>query len=262
MGELLRYALAAPPSPYDKEHKCIVASGNGLQGDVWAAFQTRFGMQEIREVYRSTEGVGGFDNLYSGAISVGKVGFHGLLSRYLEDTMFLVKYDGETESLYRDPKTGFCVQVQDGEPGEAIARVVMRDFYSDYHLNPSATESKLVRNVFREGDLFQRTGDLLVRDKDGWIRFHERTGDTFRWRGENVSSAEVRGFMVGEGVRDVVVYGTRVKGYDGMVGTAAITLLSPTPSAEESYISTLYERLRECGVPDYAIPRLVRFTRQ
>ncbi|KAE9365036.1 bifunctional fatty acid transporter and acyl-CoA synthetase [Stipitochalara longipes BDJ] len=263
VGELLRYALAAPPSPYDTAHQCIVAAGNGLQADVWTRFQTRFGVPEIREFYRSTESVAGFDNTYSGAIAVGKVGFHGVLRRYLEDTMFLVKCDVETESLYRDPETGFCVEAAAEEPGEAIGRVVMKEFYSDYYQNPTATSTKLEKDVFKKGDLFQRMGDLLVRDRDGWVRFHERTGDTFRWRGENVSSAEVKGFMVQlPNIHDIVVYGTKVSGYDGQVGTAGITLLSPSPAAENAYLSALYPHLQTCGLPDYAIPRLIRFTKQ
>ncbi|PMD57848.1 bifunctional fatty acid transporter and acyl-CoA synthetase [Hyaloscypha bicolor E] len=263
VGELLRYALSAPPSSYDKKHNCIVATGNGLQADVWERFQERFGIPEIREIYRSTESVSGFDNMCGGAIGVGKVGFSGPLGRFLEDTMFLVKYDQETQTLYRHPKTGFCIPVPDGEPGEAIGRVTMMDFYSDYYKDSSATSGKLAKDVFKKGDLFQRTGDLLVRESDGWVRFHERTGDTFRWRGENVSSAEVKAFMVQlPNVHDIVVYGTKVPGYDGQVGTAGITLLHPSSAAETTYLSTLYPHLRECGLPDYAIPRLVRFTKQ
>jgi acyl-CoA synthetase (AMP-forming)/AMP-acid ligase II len=213
VGELLRYALSAPPSSYDKKHNCIVATGNGLQADVWERFQERFGIPEIREIYRSTESVSGFDNMCGGAIGVGKVGFSGLLGRFLEDTMFLVKYDQETQTLYRHPKTGFCIPVPDGEPGEAIGRVTMMDFYSDYNKDSSATSGKLAKDVFKKGDLFQRTGDLLVRESDGWVRFHERTGDTFRWRGENVSSAEVKAFMVQlPNIHDIVVYGTKVPG--------------------------------------------------
>ena len=213
VGELCRYILSAPPSEYDKAHQCIVAAGNGLQGDVWVRFQERFNIPEIREVYRSTESVAGFDNQNGGAIGVGKVGYSGALGRFLEDTVFLVKYDHENENLYRDPKTGLCVQAAVGEPGEAIARVRFMEFYPDYYNNPEANQSKLVKDVFKKGDLFQRLGDLLVRDKDGWIRFHERTGDTYRWRGENVSAGEVKEYMVQlPNIHDIVVYGTKLPG--------------------------------------------------
>ncbi len=85
--------------------------------------------------------------------------------------------------------------------------------YSDYLNNPEANEKKLIRDVFEKGDLFQRMGDLLVRDADGWIRFTDRIGDTYRWRGENVSAGEVRDHLARlPEVQDVVVYGIKLAG--------------------------------------------------
>jgi len=213
VGELCRYLLKAAPSPYDKGHKCIVAHGNGMQGDVWNRFKDRFGIDEVREVYRSTEGLAKFDNWGSGHIGSGKVGFHGPVSWPIEKTTYIVKYDPETEQPYRDPKTGFCVPVKPGEPGEAIGRVVSLDTYSEYLNNPKANSEKLIHDVFAKGDLFQRTGDLLIRDNDGWVGFLDRTGDTFRWQGENVSAGEVRAHISKlPNMHDVVVYGVKLEG--------------------------------------------------
>lgn len=195
VGEVCRYLLSAPPSPYDKMHNCIVAIGNGLSGDVWTKFQERFGIQEIREFYRSSEGLYKFNNLYGGAASVGKVGFQGLLARYLQSDTVLLSFNAETQQLYRHPRTGFCREAAIGEPGEAVARIrtLEEQSYPAYFGNEKATQGKIIRDVFKKGDLWQRSGDLLVRDKDGWISFLERIGDSFRWKGENVSSGEVRG---------------------------------------------------------------------
>ncbi|EEY20304.1 long-chain fatty acid transport protein [Verticillium alfalfae VaMs.102] len=145
--------------------------------------------------------------------AAGMVGFAGPLKLYAEDDTFLVKYDATTEEPYRDPKTGFCVRAEADEPGEAIGRVRSMDFLNDYHGDKAATDLKLISNVFEKGDVFQRTGDLLVRQSTGWVRFHDRSGDTFRWRGENVSASEVREHIGKlEGVQDTSVYAVKLPG--------------------------------------------------
>lgn len=281
IGELCRYLLASPPSPFDKDHKCIVAYGNGLRGEIWEKFSERFNVPEIREIYRSTEGVARFDNFYGGSWGAGAVGFHGPIRQMFERDTYLIKFDMETEQPYRDPKTGFCVKAGPGEEGEAIGRVRMRQSLTEYLHNEEATEKKLLRDVFEKGDLFQRMGDLLVRDHDGWIRFGDRVGDTFRWKGENVSAGEVRDHICRmENVQDAVVYGVKLKkyvallmllfdnlayegnSYDGQAGAAGITLERRTPETEATAMKNLWTFLRSQGVPTYAIPRLVRITKE
>ncbi|SPO04692.1 related to acyl-CoA synthetases (AMP-forming)/AMP-acid ligases II [Cephalotrichum gorgonifer] len=258
VGELCRYLIAAPPSPNDRAHKCIVALGNGLHEEVWLKFMRRFGIQEIREVYRSTEGIAGFDNYSRSAAGVGMVGFTGVLRRFLEDDVFLVKFDTTTEDIYRDPETGFCVLAKAGEPGEAIGRVRSMEFYNEYHNHPEATKLKIISNVFKKGDLFQRTGDLLVCSSSGWVRFHDRSGDTFRWRGENVSASEVREHIRKlPNVQDCSVYAVKLSAYDGQAGAATINLADP--SQELNFAKELYGRLRSSGLTIYQVPRLVRF---
>lgn len=213
IGELCRYLLATPASPYDRNHSCIVAGGNGLRGDIWEAFRRRFAVPEIREFYRSTEGVARFDNWGKGTWGAGKIGFSGPIRRFLEDEVFIVKYDPDTEMPYRDPQTGLCVKAELGEEGEAIGRVKNRGLLIEYVHNEEATEKKLLRDVFQKGDLFQRSGDLVVRDKAGWVKFQDRVGDTFRWKGENVSAGEVRDHICRiPGVHDAVVYGVKLSG--------------------------------------------------
>lgn len=212
IGELCRYLLASPPSPFDKNHNCVVAYGNGLRGEIWDKFSERFNVAEIREIYRSTEGVARFDNFSGGSWGAGAVGFHGPIRQMFEQDTYLIKFDLETEQPYRDPKTGFCVKVSAGEEGEAIGRVRTRQSLTEYLHNNEATEKKLLTDVFEKGDVFQRMGDLLVRDHDGWIRFGDRVGDTYRWKGENVSAGEVRDHICRmENVQDAVVYGVKLK---------------------------------------------------
>lgn len=211
VGELCRYLVSASPSVYDRTHSCIVASGNGLRGEIWEKFRERFGIPEIREFYRSTEGIAKFDNFGTSAAGAGKIGFAGILRRYLENDTFIVKVDPLTEEVYRDPKTGFCVRVGSGEAGEAIGRVKDKNLLIEYLNNSAASEKKLLRDVFAKGDCFQRMGDLLLSDSYGWIQFHDRMGDTFRWKGENVSAGEVRDHIAKlSGVIDAVVYGVKL----------------------------------------------------
>lgn len=213
VGELCRYLVNSPPGPYDRGHNCIVAAGNGLRGEIWEKFKDRFGVPEIREFYRSTEGLAKFDNVASGAWGAGKVGFAGPLRRYLETDTLIVKVDPETEQPYRDPKTGFCIRAAIGEAGEVIGRVKSRDLLTEYLNNPEATNEKLMHDVFKKGDLWQKMGDLVIQEETGWVRFHDRMGDTFRWKGENVSAGEVRDHIAKlDGVLDAVVYGVKLPG--------------------------------------------------
>lgn len=211
VGELCRYLVATPPGPYDKDHQCIVATGNGLQKDIWEEFKTRFGVPEIREYYRSTEGVAMFDNDGEGLAMAGMIGFSGPLRRMLADDTLIVKYDYDTQMPWRDLKTGFCKRVSPGEEGEAIGRIRSMVSYTNYLGNPEATNAKIMKDVFKKGDLFQRSGDLVVQDAAGWVRFGDRIGDTYRWKGENVSAGEISGYL-GEldNVHDNVVFAQKL----------------------------------------------------
>jgi acyl-CoA synthetase (AMP-forming)/AMP-acid ligase II len=211
VGELCRYLVSAPASPHDRAHSCIVAAGNGFRGEIWEKFRDRFGIPEIREFYRSTEGVARLDNFGTSAAGAGKIGFAGLIRRYLEDDTIIVRTDPLTEEIYRDPKTGFCAKVGAGEAGEVIGRIRDKNVLTDYLNDPEASESKLLTDVFAMGDCFQRMGDMLLRDSYGWIQFHDRMGDTFRWKGENVSAGEVRDHISKlAGVEDAIVYGMKL----------------------------------------------------
>jgi solute carrier family 27 fatty acid transporter 1/4 len=58
-------------------------------------------------------------------------------------------------------------------------------------------------------------GDILHWDRLGYVYFRDRTGDTYRWKGENVSTTEVeRVFYSNPEIRkwidDVTVFGVRV----------------------------------------------------
>lgn len=54
-------------------------------------------------------------------------------------------------------------------------------------------------------------GDILMADELGYLYFKDRTGDTFRWKGENVSTSEVEAIISNLiNYRDCIVYGVEV----------------------------------------------------
>jgi hypothetical protein len=43
-----------------------------------------------------------------------------------------------------------------------------------------ASEKKLVRDAFVKGDIYFNSGDVCYSDKDYFLYFNDRIGDTFR----------------------------------------------------------------------------------
>lgn len=232
VGETLRYLLAQPPSPLDKTHSVHTIFGNGLRSDVWIPFRERFGIETIHEFYNSTEMMFGVNNPCRGDFTAKSLGVHGALQRLLFRNQYVaVATDAETGELVRDPPgTGFARRVPFDEGGEILVRIdpgsrLPGRSFRGYWQNDNATEGKMARDVFKKGDVYYRTGDALRRDGDGRWFFCDRLGDTFRWKGENVSTTEV-GDLLGTypGVVEAVVYGVQIPGHEGRAGAAALLL--------------------------------------
>ncbi len=224
VGETLRYLLAAPPSADDRNHHVNTIYGNGLRPDVWDKFRERFGIERIFEFFNSTEGMFPLDNVCRGPFLAHAVGHQGLLLRLRYRNEFVpVAIDAETGDIARNPDTGLAYRVPYALGGEVLVRNPGERTFGGYVGDAEATEKKLVRDVLRKGDCFYRTGDALRRDADGRWFFLDRLGDTFRWKGENVSTAEVSE-VLGKfpGVLEANVYGVDLPGHDGKAGAAAI----------------------------------------
>jgi fatty-acyl-CoA synthase len=224
IGELCRYLLNADPGLQELNHNLRLCCGNGLRGEVWERFQTRFRIPQILEYYASTEG--NF-SLYN---CEGKPGAIGRIPPFLTHRMpvAIVRFDAETETPARNAE-GHCVACEPNEAGEAIGRLQSGDSKQlgrfEGYADEEATTKKILRNVFVAGDAWYRTGDLMRRDKQGFFYFVDRIGDTFRWKGENVSAAEVTGVIAAcPGVQDAAAYGVSVPGSDGRAGMAAIVV--------------------------------------
>ncbi|KAF2017209.1 fatty acid transporter-like protein [Aaosphaeria arxii CBS 175.79] len=257
VGETARYLLANPPSPDDKKHNVKVMFGNGMRPDVWHRFVDRFGIPMVAEFFNSTEGVFALMNVSEGPYSATAVGHHGAIMRSrLKNTFIPVEIDHETNEIWRDPKTGFAKRRPYEEGGEIIVQLPNEKAFVGYHNNEKATQSKFERNVFRKGDLFYRTGDALRRTPDGLWYFMDRLGDTFRWKSENVSTAEVSEVLGNfPGVVEANVYGVEVPGHDGRAGCAALYI---DPAQKDSFDFNALLRHSQEKLPKYAVPVFLR----
>ncbi|TQS33673.1 hypothetical protein Golomagni_05974 [Golovinomyces magnicellulatus] len=170
-----------------------------------------------------------------------------------------VVVDWETEKPWRDPATGFCKEVGPGEPGEMIMKVTPEDVNVDfqgYFGNKKASNDKIIRDVFVKGDAYFRSGDVMRWDDDGLLYFSDRIGDTFRWKAENVSTAEVSHAMgLHPKVHEANVYGVELPGHDGRAGCAATVFDGKEPSNE--LLSSLATHLHK-SLPRYAVPLFLR----
>lgn len=268
VGETLRYLLAAPPQPNDStKHRVRLAFGNGLRPDVWDRFKERFGIETIAEFYGATESVSSSWNLNRNSFSSGAIGQVGLLGDLLYSKMqAIVEVDWEAEEPRRDPKTQFCTQVSRGEPGELLYALDAADIastYQGYYNNQKASDSKVWRDVFKKGDAWFRSGDVVRFDKDGRMWFSDRIGDTFRWRSENVSTSEVAEVLGRHpAVIEANVYGVEIPNHDGRAGCAAILLhgvvtAKNSLSVDESILKGLASHARK-ELPKYAVPVFLR----
>jgi fatty-acyl-CoA synthase len=249
IGELCRYLLASPPQTEESRHGLRLACGNGLREDVWREFQQRFRIPQILEYYAATEG--NF-SLYN---CEGRPGAIGRIPPFLAHRVpvALVKYDVETAAPARDA-SGRCVRCAPQEAGEALGQVVSENRATRFegYTEDAASAGKILRDVFVPGDAWYRTGDLMRQDEQGFFYFVDRVGDTFRWKGENVSTTEVAGVIAAcPGVADAAVYGVSVPGTEGRAGMAAVVAAADFDLGE-------LRRALVTRLPDYARPLFLR----
>lgn len=248
IGELCRYLVNTPPQPDERAHKLRLAYGNGLRGEVWDEFQPRFAIPEILEFYGSTEGnvsVFNFD---------GKPGAIGRVPKWVKNRINfrLIRYDLDKDMPERGPN-GLAIPAGPNQVGEAIG-MISNDIRHDFsgYADKAASEKKILRDVFVKGDRWFRTGDLMRQDRNGYVYFVDRIGDTFRWKGENVSTAEVEQRLAGApGVQEVIAYGVPVPHQDGKAGMVGLVL-------EGKFQAAAFAEWVDRELPVYARPQFVR----
>jgi fatty-acyl-CoA synthase len=242
IGELCRYLLNQPKRPIDRGHRVRLAIGNGLRPEIWAPFAERFGIDRILEFYGSSEGNIGFINAFN---IEGTAGMCPL-------PYAVVDYEPDTGTPRRNG-SGRASRVPPGEVGLLLTKVTSHAPFDGY-TDPAATERKLVRDVFRSGDCWFDTGDLVRRQGFFHIAFVDRLGDTFRWKGENVATTEVEGALSEHpDVEQAAVYGVSVPGADGRAGMAAVKLRPSSTLDGPGLARHLIDRL-----PPYAVPLFLR----
>jgi fatty-acyl-CoA synthase len=250
IGELCRYLVNTPVSPAEARHNIRLCCGNGLRADVWTQFKERFRIPQILEFYAASEGSFSMFNVEGKPGAIGRVpGF--LNHRFPAE---IVKFDVEHETPIRDER-GLCIRCKKNEIGEAIGRLEQRAGIAanfEGYSNPHESERKVLRNVFAEGDAWFRTGDLMCRDDQNFFYFVDRIGDTFRWKGENVSATQVAEVLCSvPGVSEALVYGVGVPGTEGRAGMAALIV---GPSFDLGKFRALIKTL----LPSFARPRFLR----
>uniref|UniRef100_A0A3B3UXW0 Very long-chain fatty acid transport protein n=1 Tax=Poecilia latipinna TaxID=48699 RepID=A0A3B3UXW0_9TELE len=251
IGEICRYLLNQPVRDSERQHRVRMALGNGLRQSIWEEFMKRYNIPQIAEFYGATEcncSLGNFGN------KVGACGFNSQILPFIYPIR-LVRVDEETMELIRGPD-GVCIPCKPGEPGQLVGKIIQNDPLRrfDGYVNETATSKKIASSVFKRGDSAYLSGDVLIMDKYGHMYFKDRTGDTFRWKGENVSTTEVEGTLSRLlEMKDVVVYGVEIPGAEGKAGMAAIA--DPSQSTD---LEKLFKDMEKV-LPPYARPVFLRF---
>ncbi len=251
IGELCRYLVNAPQQELETAHALRIACGNGLRPEIWERFQSRFRIPRILEYYASTEGNFSLYNCDGEPGAIGRI--PAFLAQRLSVT--LLRFDVQSGEPLRNGE-GLCEACAVNEVGEAVGLIPeesgARVGRFEGYLDREASARKVLRNVFKSGDSWYRTGDLMRRDERGFFYFVDRVGETYRWKGENVSTAEVlTALTASRGVLDGVVYGVAVPGTEGRAGMAALVV-------DDDFDLSVFHADVAQRLPGYARPMFLR----
>lgn len=247
IGELCRYLLNQPPNPDDRNHNVYKIFGNGLRPEIWNEFKERFGIRNVHEHYGATEIRGMFCNYFNIDSTIG-INF---------SPHVLVKYDVIADEPIRD-ENGYFQKVDRGEAGLLLFQITDPTIFAGY-TDKQATEKKIFRNPFGNNEIWLNTGDMIRYIGYYHAQFVDRLGDTFRWKGENVSTSEVEDVLdSSEQIEHSSVYGVEIPGTDGKAGMASIFA---TEDHKNFNLSDLLN-IQKKDLPPYAIPIFLRFLSQ
>ncbi len=243
VGELPRYLLNQPPSEYEKNHTLKKMLGLGLRKEIWEKFQSRFQVEHLYEFYGLTEGHRSLVNLEE---------IPGMIGRLTQSGLILVKVNPETGEFYRNER-GYCIKCKPGDIGMVLLKIDKGTFFTGYK-DKEKTENKLLHDVFIKDDTYFNTNDMLMLHDDLWVSFADRFGDTYRWKGENVSTLEIESILNSySSILMSAVYGVSIPNTEGKAGMAAIKL-NPSLKFEINDFSQFVVDV----FPVYSIPVFIR----
>lgn len=243
VGELCRYLIDQPASAADADNSVVKMVGNGLRPGVWMAFKQRFGVKHICELYAASDGNIGFTNALNFDNTVGFSLAPWALVKYAHDTCAPVRNDA-----------GFMQKVERGGQGLLLAKIDDKAPLDGY-TEPEKNHKVILCDVFEKGDRYFNTGDLLRDIGFGHAQFVDRLGDTYRWKGENVSTTEVENILLQyPQIAEAVAFGVEIPNTNGRAGMAAIT---PSESLATLDFSALLQFVRQ-QMPGYAVPLFLR----
>ena len=244
IGELCRYLLNQPPTLEDRNNCVYKICGNGLRPEIWKEFKERFGIRYVYEHYGATEIRGMFCNYFNRDCTIG-VNFHPHV---------LVKYDIDVDEPIKD-ENGYFQEVDEGEAGLLLMKITDPTIFAGY-TDKVATNKKILKNIFGKRESWLNTGDLIRNIGYYHAQFVDRLGDTFRWKGENVSTSEVEDTLSSfKEIEHSSVYGVEIPGTEGRAGMASIIAIL---DYEEFNFDGLLSVLNK-NLPQYAIPKFIRF---
>ncbi|MDP1446050.1 long-chain-acyl-CoA synthetase [Acinetobacter schindleri] len=249
VGELCRYLMDTPSSELEKGHRVKKMIGNGMRPNIWDKFKDRFGIEEVLELYASSEGNVGFSNVFNFDNTVG----------FSPTPYAIVEFDKDKNEPVRDAK-GHCKRVKKGTTGLLIGKITRRSPFDGY-TDPEKNKSVIMKDVFCKGDAYFNTGDLVRDIGFRHAQFVDRLGDTFRWKGENVSTTEVENMLTEyDKIVEAVVYGVEIPNTNGRAGMAAITL-KPEAELNDTDLKEMLSCFKKC-LPAYSVPVFLRIQQQ
>ncbi len=174
LGVIVQMLCAQPPSPGDTQHCVRFGMGAGVEPQLHAAFEERFGFP-LLELWGMTENV------------------RILVDCHPPRQVGTRAFGRSTPGIEVRVADDAGADVPDGMPGEMLirhsAKAPRKDFFSGYLDDEAATEA-----AWRGG--WFHTGDVVVRDATGMLHFVERRKNIIRRSGENIAAADVEAWLV------------------------------------------------------------------